>query len=107
MRIDAAGYVDTLHLGSILRIADNGFNGHGARLQDALIVIHVLNKQVECAGALLETRFQLLPFMGRQDSRHDIKRDESLGSFLFAVDGECDAKAMKERVGLGALLLQP
>src|SRR5687768_18394897 len=44
------------------------------------------------------------PFGCRNDARDDVERNQSFGPGVFAVDGERDADAMKQRVGLGTLV---
>ena len=61
---------------------------------------------VQGPHALPQSGRQLAPFLGREDARHDVERDQPLVAVLLAVDGEGDADAVEEAVGLGALLSQ-
>ena len=51
-----------------------------------------------------ESRFEPRPFTGRDDSRHEVERNEALGPCLFAIHGERDADAMEDAFGLAAFL---
>src|SRR5207302_9625119 len=54
--------------------------------------------------ALLQSRFERVPFVRRNDSRHEIERNQSLGAFSFAVNREGDADAMKRALRFVAFL---
>jgi hypothetical protein len=67
-------------------------------------VIDVGQEQVQRAYALHEARFEPAPFVRRNDPRHEIERNESLGARLLAIHGERDTDAMKKPLGLFAFL---
>jgi len=62
--VDVAGDVDALHLGPILRVAENLFGG-SPRTDDALPVVDVVDEAVERLHALAQARLQPLPFRRR------------------------------------------
>ena len=70
-------------------------------------MVDVGEEGVQRPDALLEPGFEARPFLGRQDARHDVERDQPLGARVLAVDGERDADAVKQCVRLGALLREP
>ena len=106
VRVDVAGHIDALHLGTVLRVAQNLFRRDHARIQDLLVVVNVVDEGVERAHALLQAALEPHPLFERQHARHDVEGDQPLGAFLLAVDGEGDADAVEQGVGLGALLRQ-
>ena len=111
MRVDVARDVDSLHLGPILRIAQDLFGRERPARNDVLVVIDVVQKHVERAHSLLQARFELLPLSSRNDARHDVKRNQALGALrrslflLFAIDGERHADPPEHEVGFGTLEL--
>ncbi len=69
-----------------------------------LLVIDVGEEKVERAHALLQTALEHRPFVRRNDARHDVERDQSLGAAVVAVHRERDADAVECALGLVALL---
>ena len=105
--VDVAGYFDTLHLGAVLRVAQHLRRRDPARLEDLLVVVDVGDEGVQRRDPLAQAAEQLPPFGRGDDARHHVEGDQSLGTGLLAVDGESDADAAEQQVGLGALLRQP
>ena len=104
MRVDAAGHVDALHLGAVLRVAEDLLGGNDACLQDPLVVVDVGDERVQGPHALLEACFELAPLVRRQNARDDVEGNQPLRAGVLAVDRERDPDAMEQRVGFGALL---
>ena len=104
MRVDVAGHVDTDHLGTIERVAQNVTSGDHAFANDALVVVNVVQEKIERAHPLLESERELAPFLGAQNARHDVERNEPLGSAGFAVDVERDSDSLKGEIGLAPFL---
>ncbi len=69
-------------------------------------MVDVVDEGVERAHALLQAAFEADPFFQGQDAGHDVEGDEALGALLLAVDGEGDADAVEQGIGLGAFLRQ-
>ena len=59
-----------------------------AVLDDPLLVIDVVYEEVERADALLQAALDEVPFVRRDDPRHEIEREDPLGSGVVAVDAE-------------------
>ena len=59
--------------------------------QNALLVIDVLAEQIERGDALHQPALDQVPFVGGNDPRHQIKREDFLHPARVAVDGESDA----------------
>ena len=103
VRVDVAGDVDALHLGPVLRVAEDLLGRDDARAHDALPVVDVVKEAVQRLDALAQPRLERAPLRRRQDARDDVKGDEALGAPVVAVDGKGDADAVERQVGLGAL----
>ena len=69
-------------------------------------MVDVVNERVERAHALLQAALEPDPLFERQHAGHDVEGDQALGAFVLAVDGERDADAVEQGIGLGALLRQ-
>ena len=104
VRVDAARHVHAGHLAAVLRVAEHALGRDRARLQDLLLVVDVVQEEIERAHALLQAALEHLPFVRRNDARHDVERDEALGAAVLAVYRERDADAMECALGLLALL---
>ena len=98
--------LDAHHLRHEGRVLDDQVLGDAAGPDDLLAVIDVVHEGVERAHALLDAGRQPAPFGGAQDARDDVEGDEPLGGRLVAVDGEGDAGAAEQRLGLAALALE-
>ncbi len=66
VRVDAAGNIDALHLGAVLRVAEHALRRHDARLQDRLLVVDVAQERVQRLHALLQPAIEHLPFVRRR-----------------------------------------
>jgi hypothetical protein len=95
VRVDPARHVHSLHLAPELRVAQDTLARHHAGVEDRLVVIDVMQERIERLYALPQAAVEHLPFRRRNDPRHDVERDQPLGSAVLAIDGERDAHAMK------------
>ena len=71
-------------------------------LENGARSVDILEEQVERARALRQAGLEPAPFGARDETRHDVERDEPLGGVLVAVDAEGDADAPEHVFGLGA-----
>ena len=85
-----------------LGIGEDDIGGDDAVGDDPALRIDVVDEQVDRPHALLEPFGEPRPFARREDPGDDIERDDPLGRFLLAIDGEGDAQAAEG--GLGRLL---
>ena len=99
-----AGHVDAAHLGAVLRVAEDALGGQRPAVEDLLVVVDVVEERVERAHALHEAALEHRPFVGRDDARHEVERNQALGAAVLAVDRERDADAVERAIGLLALL---
>ena len=97
--------VDPLHAGLVLGIGEDLGGRDHPRLQDALIVIDVVQKGIEGGDALADPLVQMLPLPGGNDAGNAVERDEALGAVPIPVDVEGDADPAKQQVGLFTLAL--
>ena len=97
--------VDPLHAGLVLGIGEDLGGRDHPRLQDALIVIDVVQKGVEGGDALADPLVQMLPLPGGNDAGNAVERDEALGAVPIPVDVEGDADPAKQQIGLLTLAL--
>src|SRR4051794_11233166 len=67
-----------------------------AVLDDLLLVINVVQEKIQRDDALREATFEIFPFLGRNNARHEIERKNTLGAAGIAIDVERHALA-KER----------
>jgi hypothetical protein len=78
-------------------------------------VIDVAQEHVERADALFQALLQQRPFLARHDPGDHVERDQALGRFRIAIDGEGDADPAEQELGflaaiferLGRRLLEP
>ena len=106
VRIDAARRLHAHHLRHEGRVLDDQVLGHAAGPDDLLAMIDVVHEGVERAHALLDAGGEAAPLGGAQDARDDVEGDEALGGGIVAVDGEGDAGAAEQRLGVVALALE-
>ena len=104
VRVDAAGDVDAHHLGAELRVAEHLLGRHDAGLEDLLVVVDVVDEAVQRRDALAQAALHLAPLVRRDHARDQVERDQPLGAgavlVLGAVDGEGDADAAEDHLGL-------
>ena len=105
--VDAARRPDADHLGQERVVGGDQLARHAAGAQDLLAVIDVVEEGVERLHALLDALRQPAPFGAGDDARHDVERDQPLGRFLLAIDGEGDAGLAEHALGIAHLLGQP
>ena len=66
-------------------------------------MIDVADEGIERAHALDEAARQELPFRRVEHARNDVEGDQPLGIAAFGIDGEGDADAAEQKLGLAAL----
>ena len=84
-------HVEVAHLAPVMLGAVDQLARHHAVLQDAAVAIDVAQEQVERREALLQAGFDPRPFLGGDDARQEVGRDDPLGGLIVAIDGEGDA----------------
>ncbi len=104
MGVHAARNFDALHLRTVLGVTENLLGRDHARLQNALVVVDVGDKCIQRSDALFQTGLEPRPFIGGENTGHNVERNEPLGAGILAVDGERNADTMKQCIGLSAFL---
>ena len=119
VRVNLVRNRHTHHLFAKLGVVLDLLARHDASLDDVLVVVNVVDKAVERGDALHQAFFHGAPFVGRDDARNQVKRNQPLGArtvfVFFAVHSERDANAAENhlslftpvRHGLSALLGKP
>ena len=79
--------------------------GNAARAHDLGPAIDIAQKCVQRPRALLDAAFQAAPFGLFENARHHVKGDQPVGIAPLAIDGEGDADAAEQGLGLGLLHL--
>ena len=104
--VDAARRLHAHHLRHERRVLDDQVFRHAAGLDDLLAMVDVVHEGIERAHALLDAGGEAAPLGRAKDARDDVERDEALGGGVVAVDGEGDAGAAEQRLGVRALALE-
>ena len=80
------------HLAAVMLGAVDHGARHDAVLQHAAVAVDVAQEKVERRGCAASGRASIrVPFLGRDDARQKIGRDDPLGRLVVAIDGEGDA----------------
>jgi len=82
--------------------------GNDSVLDDFLLVIDVVEKQVQRKDALGEAPFEIFPFLGGNDARDEVERENAFGAAGIAVDVEGDTLAQEgeiDRMAFGVKIL--
>ena len=87
---------------AILAVAEYDVGRDRAVGEDASRAVDVVDEGVDRSHPLLEPSREIVPFARGEDARDDVERDDPLGCFLVAIDGEGNAEASEG--GLGRLL---
>ncbi len=99
--VDVVGQLQPGHLGPVVGVAVDEVGGDDAGAQDLGRPVDVGEEDVERPHPLLEAAGKALPLGAGQDARNDVEGDDALFGLVLAVDGEGDADAAEEQLGLG------
>ena len=86
VRIGLMGQIQTVHQGQVLCIGQHLLGGDDACFQNALLVVDVVQKQVDRLDPLHQAFFKVSPFFAVDDARNQIRRNQTLGAALIAVE---------------------
>jgi hypothetical protein len=67
-------------------------------LEDLLLVVEVVQEQVEGGDPLDQARLEPGPFVGRDDPRDQVEREDALRALGVVVDREGDAAPQERQV---------
>ena len=107
VRVDPPRHVDAAHLGAVLGVREHALGRKRAAVEDPLVVVDVVEERVERPDALEQPALQHGPFVGADDPRDQVERDQPFGAGGLARDGERDAQPVERALGLVALLGDP
>ena len=81
-------------------------SGHDAGFEDFAAAIDVLDIGVDRLDALLEAAPHDVPFLGRDDARDDVERDQALLRLGVAIDRKGDADAAEQELRLAPAVIE-
>src|SRR5579864_903988 len=88
MRVDPIGDVQPAHLASIAARANHDFSGNDTLVEDALLVVNVVEEQINGVDALLQSALYDLPFIRPDQPWHQVKRHNLIDAFGTLVHRE-------------------
>ena len=91
VRVHAERNVDLAELATVAARAEHELGRDHARAQDALVVIHVVQKEIERAHALLEPALDPRPLIGLDDPRNEIEGHDLLHALRALIHREGDS----------------
>lgn len=98
MDVDVLGHVESHELtAEMLRPEDVVWRDDPV-LEDFLIVVDVVQEEIERRDALDQSLLDRLPLAVGNDARHQVEREDALGSLIVVVDREGDAPAHEGQV---------
>jgi hypothetical protein len=105
--VDIARHLQAAHLAAVMAAAIDQLAGNDVVIEDPGVRIDVAQEKVERGDALGEAALDPVPLGGGDQARQKIVREDALGAFVAAVDGEGDALGEEREVGrlLAALQL--
>ena len=106
MDVDVARHLHVYELAPEMFRRHHVVGRDGAVVEDVLLVVDVVQKEVQRGDALHESRLDPVPFVGRDDARHQIEGKDPLGTLRIAIDVEGHALAQKGEVDRAALGLK-
>src|SRR5258706_15616226 len=77
-----------------------------AVFQNFLLVINVVQKKIQRRDPLHESAFEKLPFLRRNDARHQIKGEDFLGACRVSINVEGYSLAQKSEINRLALVFE-
>ena len=87
------------HLAAEVLTAINHVARDHAVVQDAALVIDVLEEQIQGRDTLRQAALNARPFLLGEDARQRIVGEDALGALLAAVDGEGDSLMQEGKIG--------
>ncbi len=103
--VDIQRHLDALHGRSVLRVIQDLFGRNDARLQDVLVVVHIVQEAVQRGHALHQAGLQLGPLGGVDHARNDVEWDQAFLAGVVAVHSERDPHALEVQLGFRPLLI--
>jgi len=96
---DAAGRLEALALPPVGSRRKENLLRHHTVLDDLLVVVQIVNKEIQCENPLLQDALDMILFRGGHDARHKVEGEDFLGARTFAIHIERDAHTAKDQIG--------
>ncbi len=106
VHIDVVRHVLAVHLGPEHRVLVDQVFRDDPGAQDVARMIDVGQEQVQRLDPLLQSLLEDRPFLGRDDARDDVERDQPFLRLGVAIDREGDADPPEQQLGFLAPILQ-
>ncbi len=106
VRVNSARHFNADHLAQKMFAGINKRAGNLPVGKNALLAVHILQKQIQRDDPLREAAFDSLPFGIRDDAGNQIEGKQALGSTPVAVHSEGDSLKKEGKVGVLAALFK-
>ena len=106
MDVDVVRHFLAVHLRAKHRILEDQVFGDDVGLENFAAAIDVLDIGVDGLHALLEAAPHDLPFLGGDDARDDVERDQALLRLGVAIDRKGDADAAEQKLRLAPAVVE-
>ncbi len=105
--VDVARHLQAAHLAAVVLATVDELARNDAVVEDFGVGVDVAQEEVERGDALREAALDAVPLLRGDQARQQIVREDALGAFFAAVDGEGDALGEEGEIGrlLAALQL--
>ena len=104
--IGAVRQIETDHLRPVALVAEHKFGWNNAVLENAAVMIDIVQEQVQRLNALLHAGFDRSPGGRRQNARNDIERENAIDGVFLGIDSKSDPQIEKFPFGVGGTALQ-
>jgi hypothetical protein len=104
--IDASRHRHAAHLAPEVAARLDERPRNSAIFQNALLAVDILKEQIESDYALRQAALDAIPFVPRQNTRHEIEGKEPFRAQPVVVDGERDALKKEGQIGQAPALFE-
>ena len=100
MRVNITVQVDPLHAGLVLIVGQHLFCRNDPGFQNMLLMVNIVQKGVERLDALANTAIEHRPFVGRNDARHAVERDQPFCAIILTINVKGNTHPVKQQCSL-------
>jgi hypothetical protein len=104
--VDVLGDLDLNELATEVAGRKDVVRGDDAVLDDALVVVEVVEEEVEGGDALDQAALQIFPLLGADDPWDEVEGEDPLGALGIAIDVEGHALTHEGEVDFGPALVE-
>ena len=94
------------HQRTIIVVAKDQIRRNHPVAQHVLVVINVVEQEVDRGDPLDDPALDVAPFLGRQDARQDVERQDPVDRLRIGIDRKGNAEIVKLGIGGGGALLE-